>query len=183
MRKIIQIIVVLSAVSFISGACLVFVYSYTQPRILENQKKEVKEAIFKVFPGAASYETVNAGGMEVFLTKDAAGKQMGYAFIAKGNGYQGEIKLMAAISADLKTILGIEILESQETPGLGQEITSPNFRKQFMRLATLPEIICVKGEKPDKPNEIEAITGATISSRAVVSILNDGVKQLKENIK
>lgn len=180
MKKVLHIIIILTAVGLISGACLVYMYRYSVPLIKENQKKETEEAVFKVFSQAASFEAVKKGGEEVFLVKDKSGKKIGYAFKAAGNGYQGEIVIMAGISTDLKTLSGIEILESQETPGLGQEITSDPFRKQFNGLTVTPEIIYVKGKKPNQKNEIETITGATISSKAVVSILNDKIKKLKE---
>lgn len=183
MRKILQIITVLTIVGLLSGASLVLVYRYTKPLITANQKKETEASIFKLFPQAEKYEKIKRGQEEIFLVKDKKGKKLGYTFIAKGNGYQGEIKIMVGINLNLKTLLGIEILESQETPGLGQRITSNNFRNQFKELKTLPEIIYVKGETPDQPNEIEAITGATISSRAVVTILNDKIKDIRKVFK
>jgi len=79
----------------------------------------------------------------------------------------------------MNTMVGIEILESQETPGLGQEIASESFKSQFNGLKTSPDITYVKNEKPSKPNEVEAITGATISSRAVCAILNEKINELR----
>ena len=108
---------------------------------------------------------------------------MGYTFLASGNGYQGEIDLMAGIKPDMKTLVGIEVLQSQETPGLGQEIDSKEFKEQFKNLAATPEITYVKNQKPSRPNEIEAITGATISSRAVVTILNEKIEDIRSKLK
>ncbi|MCK4462876.1 MAG: RnfABCDGE type electron transport complex subunit G [Candidatus Omnitrophica bacterium] len=179
MRKAIHIILVLTVVGLISGASLVFVYRYAKPLIAENQRRETKEAIFKVFPKAHAYEKVKKDDEEIFLVKDKRANDLGYAFIAEGNGYQGKIKLMVGIKTDLITLSGIEILESQETPGLGQEITERTFKKQFINLKTLPFISYVKGKQPEKENEIQAITGATISSKAVVSILNEKIKKIR----
>lgn len=166
MRKAIHIISVLTAVSLISGASLVFVYRYAKPLIAENQRKETRQAIFKVFPKAHVYEKIKKDDEEIFLVKDKRENKLGYAFIAEGNGYQGKIKLMAGIKTDLITLSGIEILESQETPGLGQEITGDDFKKQFVNLKNL--------------DEVEIITGATISSKAVVAIINERIKEVKE---
>lgn len=179
-KKAIHIISVLTVVGLVSGASLVFVYRYAKPLIAENQRKETKEAIFKVFPKAHAYEKIKRDDEEIFLVKDKRANDLGYAFIAEGNGYQGKIKLMAGIKTDLSTLSGIEILESQETPGLGQEITGVPFKKQFIDLKTLPFISYVKGKKPEKENEIQAITGATISSKAVVAILNEKIKKIKK---
>jgi len=183
MKKAIRIILVLSVVGLISGASLVFVYKYAAPLIAENQKEETKKAIFNVLPGAASYEEVKKKGVDVYLVKDKDGKELGYAFEAEGNGYQGKIKLMVGIQSDLTTLTGIEVLESQETPGLGQEIDSGNFKKQFEGLKASPGIEYVKGKKPDKPNQIEAITGATISSKAVVNIISKEIEDIREALK
>ena len=89
---------------------------------------------------------------------------------------------MAGVSQDYSKIYGIEILDSQETPGLGQEITSAPFRRQFKGLSARPAITYVKGKPRSAPNQIEAITGATISSKAVVSMLNKRIypEKLKE---
>lgn len=183
MKKIIHMLLVLTVVGFISGASLSFVYKYAAPLIAQTQEEAPKGAIFKIFPEAGSYEAQEKDGEEIFLVKDKAGKDIGYAFIAEGNGYQGKIKLMAGIKLDLITLTGIEILESQETPGMGQEIATDNFRKQFINLRTLPVISYVKGKEPEKPNEIQAITGATISSEAVVTIINKKVEIIRKVLK
>ena len=151
--------------------------------IAGNQEKETREAIFKVFSGAHSYEKIRMDNEEIFLVKDESGSNLGYAFIAEGDGYQGKIRLMAGIKNDLVTLSGIEILESQETPGLGQEISGEDFKKQFADLMNSSSISYVKNKKPEKPNEIQAITGATISSRAVVAILNDKIKEIRMSLR
>ena len=182
MRKILQIIIVLTAVGLISGVALVFIYRYTAPLILENQIKETQGAIFKVFPEGVSFEK-SRKSKDVFLVKNKSGKSLGYAFTAEGNGYQGKIKLMAGVKQDLKTLSGIEILESQETPGLGHEITTKKFKDQFRKLSSIPEILSTKGKKPVGTNQIEAITGATISSKAVVGILNNKLETLRNELR
>jgi len=180
MNNTLKMIIVLTLVGFISGTTLVFTYKYASPLIIENQNKEMERAIFSIFPDAKTYDEKSADDSGVFVVKDKSGKTLGYAFTAEGNGYQGTITLMAGIKTDLETLVGIEVLDSQETPGLGQEITTDSFRSQFRGLKVSPEITYVKERKPDKPNEIQAITGATISSRAVCEILNDRIEKLKE---
>lgn len=183
MKKVLQMIYVLTFVGLVSGATLAVVYQYADPLIAENQANETKKAIYKIFPAAKDYEEETIAGEAVFRVNDKEGNLLGYAFVAAGNGYQGTIKLMAGIKKDLETLVGIEVLESQETPGLGQEITQAKFRVQFRGLKASPEILYVKNQKPTKPNEIEAITGATVSSNAVVAILNEKIKVIKEHLK
>ena len=181
MKNTIRMISVLTIVGLISGAALSFMYKYAHPLILDNQENRTEKAIFKIFPDAKSYdkETMEKGEI-LFKMKNKNGSFLGYAFLAEGNGYQGTVKLMAGIAPDLETLVGIEVLESQETPGLGQEITTDEFKKQFKGLKALPEIAYVKNAKPENPNEIEAITGATVSSGAVVSILNKKIKEIRK---
>ena len=183
MRNTVRMIVVLTVIGFISGATLVSVYKYASPLIAKNQKNEIEKAFFRIFPEADNYERRSEGNKTIFEAKDKNSKVLGYAFLAEGNGYQGAIKLMAGIKPDLETIVGIDILESQETPGLGQEIANDDFKSQFKGLKSLPAITYVKNKKPGKPNEIRAITGATVSSSAVVSILNEEIAGIKEILK
>ena len=166
MKKSIQMIVVLGLVGLISGASLVLVYRYAAPLIEANQKKELETAIFKVIPEAARYEVLTKDGQELFKVYDKNENLLGYAFIAEGSGYQGKIKMLAAIKRDLSTLYGIEILESVETPGLGGEITSGKFKDQFKDLSAFPKI------------EVQAITGATISSQSVMNILDEKIKRV-----
>jgi electron transport complex protein RnfG len=183
MRKTLQMISVLTVVGLVSGAMLVFMYNYTNPRIVYNQKREIELAVFKIFPEGASYDKVIMEDSVIFSVKDKNGALLGYAFLAEGNGYQGTIKMMAGIKANLKTIVGIEILQSQETPGLGQEITGDEFKSQFKGLMALPKITYVKNKAPERPGEIQAITGATVSSSAICSILNERIKEIREQLK
>ncbi|MFQ6033564.1 MAG: FMN-binding protein, partial [Candidatus Bipolaricaulia bacterium] len=108
------------------------------------------------------------------------GELVGYAFRASGGGFQGIVDLVAGVTPDLKQLLGIEILETGDTPGLGGRILEPQFKEQFKGLATEPEIDFVKYVKPEKPNEFEAITGATFTSTAVRDILNENIARLRE---
>ena len=101
----------------------------------------------------------------------------------EGNGYQGLIKMVVGVDSQIKTMKGMEVLESQETPGLGAEIAVDPFKAQFSGLPITHQIEYVKNEKPTEPYEIEAITGATISSRAVVNILNKKIEQVRKEIK
>ena len=177
----IKMITALAVTGAVSGAVLVGIYTYSMPKIEENIKKETKKAIDSIFPGAGSVKELRKE--KVFEVIDSKGSLLGYAFIAEGNGYQGTIKMLAGIDKDLVLLKGMEVLESSETPGLGAEITNDPFKGQFKELSVKKPIEYVKNEKPDQPYEIEAITGATISSRTVVNALNASITELKEILK
>ncbi|MDP8259330.1 MAG: RnfABCDGE type electron transport complex subunit G [Candidatus Aadella gelida] len=172
-NSVLSMISALVIVGMISGYALVYVYKYATPKIEENIEKETKKAISSIFPGTVTIED----DKDMFKAIDAKGEVLGYAFLAEGNGYQGTIKLIAGADKEMKKLSGFEVLESQETPGLGAEIGNKAFKEQFRGLPLGKNIEYVKNRKPTKDNQIEAITGATISSRAVVNILNKKIRK------
>jgi electron transport complex protein RnfG len=180
MNKILRMIIVLTVIGLVSGGILAVVYNWSLPKIELNQIRETDAAIFKVLPATKSYKKVAKDDLTYFECFDKEGGRVGTAILCQGNGYQGEIKLMVGVNADLSKFTGMTVLEQVETPGLGAKIAEKRFESQFKELATKPPIEHVKAKAPEKPNEIQAITGATISSRAVVNIINKTVKQWLE---
>ncbi len=177
----VRMITALALVGIFSGAALVFVYNSTVPKIEANKAKETSTAIREIFPSAKKISETEYPG--VFNITGQDGSPAGYAFIAAGNGYQGEIKMIVGVNEAITTMLGMQVLESQETPGLGAEIAGSKFRDQFNNLALSQPITYIKNQKPEKPGQIEAITGATISSKAVVNTLNKRIEQIRKKIK
>jgi electron transport complex protein RnfG len=93
---------------------------------------------------------------------------------AAGPGFQDTIGLLYGYRPGEKIVVGMEILESRETPGLGDKIYKDAvFVGGFSALSVEPQIVAVKKGTKSLPNEIDAITGATISSKAVVRIINE----------
>ncbi len=182
MRQSGRMVIVLVVVGMISGLFLAGVYNYTAPLIKENEKKALEEGIYKVLPDASRYTVIAKDGITLYHGLDAQDRVVGYAFEAEGYGYQGVIKIMAGIDPQLHRLTGMEVLQSSETPGLGAEIAHDPFKSQFRGLAVLPNIIFTK-DKAMQDNEIEAITGATISTRAVVEILNKEIAKIREIFK
>ena len=106
---------------------------------------------------------------------------IGYGFVASGQGYQGKIKILVVTDKSLEYLKGIEVVESLETPGLGAEIQEDPFKDQFKNLNIKEELTCIKGEIK-RNGQIKAITGATVSSRAVVNTLNKRIKEIRKLI-
>jgi electron transport complex protein RnfG len=175
-----HMIIVLTIVCLFSGLSLVYMNQYTEPLVEKNKEEETKEAIFTVLSDVESIEEIEKDDMVVYKGFDKEDKLVGYAFVAEGSGYQGVIKIMVGIDSELEKLTGIDILESVETPGLGAKIMEDDFKKQFQGIKVSPEIKYVKGKEPEEDNEIQAITGATVSSRSVVNILNTGIEKVKE---
>ncbi|MFC1510891.1 RnfABCDGE type electron transport complex subunit G [Candidatus Margulisiibacteriota bacterium] len=177
MNKIIRMIVVLTVIGLVSGGVLAYVYQWAEPKIIANQIRETDAAVFKVLPGTKRYDKKAKDDLTYFECFDGTGGKIGYAILCKGNGYQGEIKLMVGVNADFSRFTGMTILEQVETPGLGAKIAELKFINQFKGLTAKDPIEYVKNKMPEKENEIQAITGATISSKAVVNIINKTVEQ------
>ena len=98
----------------------------------------------------------------------------GYAIPGSGPGFQDTIALIYGYDPVRKRVIGMEVLESRETPGLGDKIfKDQHFVGEFKDLAVKPSIQVVKKGTGGAPNEVDGITGATISSKAVVRILNE----------
>jgi len=174
-------IIALCSIAAVAGGLLGLVWNITKPEIEKRRIEASDMAIYAVLPEAEKYQEMKSGTVKYYQAYDAEGKPAGIAIRAEGQGFQDKILMIIGMTQDLSKIKGIRILESSETPGLGGEITSNWFRKQFENLETKPEIVYVKNSKPEKPNEIRAITGATISTKAVVKIINEAVKNLRDS--
>ncbi|MBW2210698.1 MAG: FMN-binding protein [Deltaproteobacteria bacterium] len=178
------------------GLLIVSVFQVTRPIIEHNKAEALKKAIFHVLPDASTsgtYRLNDAGGFEV-LEGEGVGEQLvyagydekqelvGLAVQAQGMGYQDVIGLIYGYSFAEDAIVGVQVLESKETPGLGDKIeTDPAFLENFERLDVslvddLSEmanpIVPVKHGAKTNPWEVDGITGATISSVAIAEILN-----------
>ncbi|MEE9615152.1 MAG: RnfABCDGE type electron transport complex subunit G [Thermodesulfobacteriota bacterium] len=175
-----KMIAVLTGTAFTVGAILAGFYIVAAPKIEANRLAEEKRAIFAVLPGAVDYETIEREitgdkGPEkllIFRGLDGDGGTSGYAFVAKGPGFAAIITMMVGLNVSAETLSGMKVLEQLETPGLGNKIAEEKFEGQFRGLAIHPRIEYLKNKKPDKPNQIQAITGATISSKAVTEAIN-----------
>lgn len=179
MKTVIQMLGTLLVIGAISGGLLAKIFEWADPQIKLNAQKETERAIFIVHPEGKSQEKVAGIKDELYKVLDANGKLAGYAMPCKGNGFQGVIKLMMGVSTDLKKITGLTVIEQVETPGLGSEIVNDYFTGQFKKVNPEPGIVGKKGAA-ETPNDIVTITGATISSKAVVRIMNEGLNSLRE---
>jgi electron transport complex protein RnfG len=123
-----------------------------------------------------------AGGRKQFYSVFEAkyqGNRRGWVIKAGGQGYADKIELLLGLDPTLTTITGLFVLEQKETPGLGNKVIFPEWRGQFIGKPTTPALKVVKTGAKEK-TEIDAITGATISSRSVTAIVNGAIKALRE---
>jgi len=199
----IRLVLALGIAGLISGIILVGTYIYTAPIIKANKEAAMQRAIFKVLPNCTSYSTLKlTNGQLEEKAAEADNKKednkeellvyagfnknkdlIGFAIPGSEPGFQDIIGAIFGYNAPDKVIIGFEVLESKETPGLGDKIfKDADFQTNFTELAVEPEILSVKKGEKKNPNEVEAITGATISSKAVVKLLNNTMSIWQEAI-
>ena len=160
MKKIASLVLSLTAISAVCAAVLAYVNGVTQGPIAEMKARQEEAAVRAVLPeGVSQVEPLAEGA---FVGRDGQGAVVGYA--ARGSdagGYGGDVVLMVGFEADGRTVVGYRKLVANETPGLGMKLDSPEFAGQFRGR----DGSALKVRKDG--GEIEAITSATITSRAV----------------
>ena len=170
MPEFVRMVLVLFLTCGLAAGSLAIVNGVTRAPIANWESKQQEEALRKVFVAADTFEalpaTAAAQGMTIW-TASKSGAPVGHIIRTEVQGYSGIIKMMFGLDAN-KTITGFEILVQTETPGLGAKITTPQFREQF-KGKTLEQLVL----KKDNPQgAIDAITAATISSRAVTKAVH-----------
>ncbi len=187
MKDIAKLGLILLLVTALAGAALSVVNSITKPRIEEQKRLVTALALAQALPDAANgviepdttFKTI-----QVYRGyRDSLKQQLvGYAFLAMENGYSSQIETMVGVDSN-GTIIGIKILHQLETPGLGTKIeeirhgeTAPYFQRQFLSLNAAHLAVDKDG------GNIESITGATISSRAVTNSIKNGFLKLQREI-
>jgi electron transport complex protein RnfG len=169
MKTIIMRSVLLTVFASLAAWALSMTYMNTKPRIDAYLEQEAKRARKELLPEASEFEAVNIGEQEYFIGYDERGKRVGVTIKTKTRGYSGPIEMLMGF--DMKgQITGLKVLNQSETPGLGAKITESWFIKQFIKLKADD----LSFKKEDPKGKIEAITAATISSRAVL----EGAKKL-----
>lgn len=190
-----QMILTMGGIGFVCGLLIVLTYQMTFPIIERNKAEALQRAIFEVVPGAATKAmfTLQDGALLVatdddgaatkyYACYDDAGALVGVAMEAQGQGFQDVLRVLYGYSPQARAIVGLKVLESRETPGLGDKIEKdPKFRANFDALEVEvdaahqianPVSFVKRGEKTEAW-QVEGITGATISSKAIATILEE----------
>lgn len=198
----------LVGIASICGLIIVFVYQFTAPIIQTNKELALQNAINAIFPEGERkqiYYQNETGGFSteksttnnlIYASYNAKEKLIGFAIPAQGMGYQDNISLIYAYDPNTEHIIGLKILQSRETPGLGSRIEEdPTFLQNFHKLnvklnssqtALLNKIASVKPGKKSQTWEVDSISGATVSSVAVTQIIQNSatfwLPQIKQNL-
>ena len=179
MSQLIKFGLILGVICLAATLVLAVAYEVTKPKIEEQRKMEEQNALKSIMPSADSFSEKAMDGIEYF--EALKGKVIvGYCVKVAGSGYSGYIRMIAGVDLN-GAIQGVAILEHSETPGLGAKIneirpgeSEPWFLKQFKGKSA--RTIAVK-------KDIDAITGATISSKAVTDAIHKTVDDLLSKLK
>ena len=175
MKKIVQLVVSLTVISAVCAAVLATVNAVTKEQIATIKERATQNAARLVMPKSA--RDVEPAGEGMFAGKGASGKAVAYAVIGRSSkGYGGDIALMVGFTPDFQ-IVTYQKLEASETPGLGSNLSSPGFMKQFKGMPAARNIAVSKDG-----GEVEAITSATITSRAVCGAINAARAKLQSSL-
>lgn len=184
-----RMILVLTLITVLSGGILAGWDLVTKPRIAFHRLEALKAAIGDVLPAHDTYTSEETEfGTLYIATRDSLDDPIGFAFMAVGSGFQGELRIMVGMTPDMTQLTGIKVLGQIETPGLGTKIVvDPSnkqdpywFPAQFEGIHVSPEIVALKNAKPTRNNEVQGITGATITSIAVTHILNNQIADIQK---
>ena len=187
-----RLIMTLAVAGALAGLLIVGVFQWAQPQILEYRAQVLTDAIGEVLGGPDRVQTlfVEDGRLveqppagadtiraeKVYVGYDQAGAPMGIAIVGAEPGFQDVIQLIFGYDPGSEEVLGMRVLESKETPGLGDKIFKDlEFVTAFEGVAT--PIRGVK-ETTGAENEVDLITGATISSETVIDIINHRLEDL-----
>jgi len=187
--------------ALIFGITLAGVQATLGPKIEANKIKETMEKVPEVVLGPEAAQKLAASGESLkiksrIIEVDKKDKKKFYTvyearfqdnslagWVAKagGQGYADKIELLVGIDALKENITGLYILEQKETPGLGNNISTPVWRSQFVDKSAASPLVVVK-DKSQGPSKIDAISGATISSRSVCGIINQTISDIKPEL-
>lgn len=187
-----RLLLTLGGAGALAGLLIVLSYDWTKPRIDAHKAVLLRSAIEEVLHSPQRTDTIylDQGALtdkptaaadrskleRIYKGYAADGSVLGYAISTSEAGFVDQIGLIIGYDPAQKQVLGLKILSSKETPGLGDKIERPTFTAQFA--SRIAPLVGVKGKVPsgDK-SAIEMITGATISSRTVIREINNAVQR------
>ena len=193
-----RLVSTLSIAGALAGLIIVLVFQWAEPLIEAERARVLAAAVTEVLGGADRYVTVfmDEDGVykaepeadtttldeRIYVGWDQDDNPVGVAVVGAKAGFQDVIRVIFGYDPDTGELLGMKVLESKETPGLGDKIEKDStFVNQFVRVATLIRGV-KKGRERGEDDEVIMITGATISSKAIIDVINMRVEELRDPI-
>ena len=189
-----RLVATLAVAGAVAGLLIVLVNQHTKPIIDKYKAEQLQKAVYEVLPGVERYNTYylvdNAlsfalpeGAKEseykrIYVGYDNSSQLKGVAISRGESGFQDVVQIIFGFDPATGNLLGMKVLDSKETPGLGDKIFKDQaFVDQFFAGPETPLVGVKAGAGKGKPNEIDTITGATISSKVVIDIINHGLEE------
>ena len=170
MKEMVRYGFTLATICVIASGLLAGVNSITRPRIVAQAQAQEEAVLEELLPQAISFKPVKSGEETLYYKGYSQDNQfIGVVFKVSAKGYSSNIETMAGLTQDGK-ITAIKVISQNDTPGLGSRITEPDFVNQF------------SNKYVQDLNQVQAITGATISSSAVITSVTQKAGEIKELI-
>ena len=184
MKEYAKLVGVLGVICLLSGILLAEVHRLTKDAIAHAERAEKLDALKMILPSydndpdSQRHTIVKEGAEWIFYVATKDGRTSGIAFEGVSQqGYGGQIRLIGGVSTS-GTLQKIRILEHTETPGLGAKIAEPDFMQKFEDKSADDIGWCILKKDDQENGRVDAITGATISSRAVTDTVRKGLSML-----
>ena len=175
-KELVIVLAKLVALSIVAAAVLGAIYIPTQAQLKLYEEEQKKLALRDVMPKADHFEDVKSGEVTLYYRAlDAQNNLVGYSFFHDQSGSQSVITIAGGIDTDY-SVTGVKIMSHAETPGLGAKIIEPSFTDQFKGVAQSDLMLSKNG------GAIDAITGATISSQAVIDGIQTKIDEIKASV-
>jgi Na+-transporting NADH:ubiquinone oxidoreductase subunit C len=189
MKLALKILIFCIVLGTCSGALLVGINAFTSEQIAKNEELNLESSVLNVL--GIPYNESNAlevfkANVEIIKNGDLTfykGKDQSVAFEFNGPGVWGPINGIISLSPDLLTIRDLEILHQEETPGLGGRIAEKKFLDQCQSKKIDPKLVFKKEGEAKTDNEVDAITGATYSCKALEKLLNTSLTNAKNSLR
>jgi electron transport complex protein RnfG len=189
-----RLMATLTVAGALAGLLIVLVNQHTKPIIDIYKAEQLQKAVYEVLPGVVRYGTYYlvddtlslalpdgakaAEFKRVYIGYDTDSQLKGVAVSRGESGFQDVVQVIFGFDPASGKLLGMKVLESKETPGLGDKIFKDQaFVGQFFAGPDTPLVPVKAGAGKGLPGEIDTITGATISSKVVIDIINHGLEE------
>jgi len=191
-----RLVATLAVAGALAGLLIVLVNLHTKPIIDKYKAEQLQKAVYEVLPGTDRYDTYYLVDSNLSLTLPAGAKESDYKRVYVGydaekelngvamsrgeSGFQDVIMIIFGVDTNTGKLKGMKVLDSKETPGLGDKIYKDMaYVKQFFDGPATPLIPVKSGTGKGLPGEVDTITGATISSKKLIEIINHALEEWK----
>lgn len=170
MLERLRVLIAVALVTLLAGGATGYSYRLTQQAAQRAELSRATAEFATVLTGAASYERLALGDREVYEARDGAGQVLGLVFRTEAEGFGGPIKLLVSVDPKSGRLGRVRVSEQTETPGIGAQIMEPGFLAQFEAKPVADAF--------EAGADVQAISGATISSTAVAAGIKAGLREV-----